>query len=170
MYNFFSIHQSIMTNRITLTKTLFIYFLVLAIPTLTSRAIRNEYINFGQHIYDFLNHDFVVWIEHLFAGFGVPALISAIFLLFTLFEKNVEKLESHNGIANFFWGYKYPMLTYVLGIVGYSYHMITHEVIKQTAQEGYWGAPKESIDFIQIASGFLGMVIFIFFVKSKGKA
>lgn len=157
-----------MTKRVQLTKTLFTYFCVLACLGLTSRAIRNEHLDMGHSIFSLLDYDFVVWLEHLLAGFGIPAGISATFLLFTLFEKNVEVMKSKNKITNFFWSYKYPVFTYILGVCGYLYHMITHEFIKQTSEAGYWGQPVEAVDIFQVISGSLGMVIFICFVRDKG--
>lgn len=144
-------------------------FFLLGVVGLVLRSIRNEWIAVPDTLFSLVDNNFVVGIEHLFAGVGVPAGIAATFLLLSLIGQSKGGLKLwQKRITELIESPIYYWLFVMLGGFGYGWHIFEHE-FRQTEQAGYWGTPKVYLDNWQIIIGVFGIFIFWIYAYFRSK-
>lgn len=135
----------------------FLAFFVLGLVGLALRAAR-----FGVEalspLYLLANTDFSVAIEHLFAGFGMPGAFFSLLLLLVWTAERTGRKPLSVREANFA-----IILVATVASVLYVYFMCTHE-LKQAYVSVYGKAPREYVQYWQIASGIAGVAMFWLFI------
>lgn len=147
-----------MMRNIIATKFAFVFLIAGAIGV-TLRSIRNEWLAVPGYVFDSMNNNIIVAIEHLLAGIGMPAFISLFFLLLSwVGNKRVQHHSWRSTMINVIDGSAYYWSVILFASAVYVIHIVEHEMRQAPPVNGW-----------QIVAGMIGVAIFLIFALTQSK-
>lgn len=131
----------------TYLKIISTIFLIFCIFACTTRYLRQE----GWRIF---SNDVTVGMEHIFAGFGVPALLMIIMLLISILI--YQKHNMKNTGDQFFNSVVYRLIVFFIAIFLTLDLSYSHEII-QAFEHVYNGQPRGYVQYWQIVCDQIGI-------------
>jgi phosphatidylserine synthase len=130
-------------------------FLLLGTVGMAMRGAAYNYFGLSPGLIALARTDVAVYVEHLFAGIGVPAgMLGMIVFIMWTGERNTHKPPSQRQLINalFIFGLLFSS-------VGYLMHMMSHEM-EQAFVSVYGGPPYGAIQQGQVFVGLTGILLF----------
>ena len=150
---FLLLSKEMSKSEVKYLKIISILFTMFCLIGCTSRYLRKQ----G---YQFFSNDIIVGIEHILAGFGIPALFIIIMLLISFLIYKRHNIQ--NIFDQFFNSILFRFIFFIIAIfftIDLSY---SHE-IKQAFEHVYHGKPRGYVQYWQIYCDQLGVLSFSIF-------